>query len=162
MIDFVVSMGQKYISWCAEYLIFVGAFIVLIFLSTQSTVYDSLLKFLTLVTIVVSLWYIGAFLKFFIRKERPKEKLHNIIERDRYTFPSMHALTISSASSYICMYSQFFGFIMFVIAFIIMCARVRTHMHYMVDMIAGFCFGAIFAYIFSPFFEKYIILFLLS
>ncbi len=152
-------MKQKIISWCAEYLIFVGAVVVLFFLISQPTFQTGIYMFLAMAVTISSLWFLGAILKFLIRKERPKEKYKNIIERDRYAFPSMHALTISSAFTYVIMFNYLYGVILFLIAFVIMYSRVRTHMHYMADMIAGFCLGVIFTYIFSPIFEKYISLF---
>ncbi len=152
-------MKQKIISWCAEYLIFVGAIVVLFFLILQSTFQTGIYMFFTIALTITSLWFLGAILKFLIRKERPKEKLHNMIERDRYAFPSMHALTISSAFTYVLMFDYLYGVILFLIAFIIMFARVRTHMHYVVDMIAGFLLGVIYTFMFAPVFEKYISLF---
>jgi membrane-associated phospholipid phosphatase len=155
-------MYQKFIAWCSEYLIYSGAFVVIIFFLQQTTLYGMLLKVCTMFCTVVLLWYIGALLKFIIRKERPNKDKRTVVLRDRYSFPSMHALTISAASTYVYMYNTILGIVMYCIALIIMYTRVRAHMHYMVDMVAGFCIGIIFAYIFSPLFEKYISLFLLS
>lgn len=149
-------MKQKIISWCAEYLIFVGGIVVLFFLISQPTFNEAILKSLTVTVTVISLWYVGAFLKFTIRKERPIREKGEMVERDRYAFPSMHALTITSASTYLIIYNLFYGIVLYLIALIIMYARIRTHMHYVVDMAAGFCFGMIFTLIFSPIFEKYI------
>ncbi len=149
-------MKQRIISWCAEYLIFVGAIVVLFFLISQPTFQTGIYMFLAMAVTIASLWFLGATLKFLIRKERPKEKLHNMIERDRYAFPSMHALTISSAFTYVIMFDYLYGSVLFLIAFLIMYSRVRTHMHYVVDMIAGFLLGVVYTFIFAPIFEKYI------
>lgn len=134
----------------------VGAFAVVIFLIVQPTIHDSILKLIVMTLVTISLWYLGAALKFLIRKDRPVDRNDNLKLRDRYTFPSMHALTISSASVYIYMHNFLFGLVMFSISFIIMYSRVRTKMHYITDVIGGFLIGITLTLIFAPLFEKYV------
>jgi membrane-associated phospholipid phosphatase len=153
-------MKQKLLLFCSEYFIFVGAFLMMWLVIGQDTVMESWVMLGTVAVTIISLWFIGALLKYTIRKERPSKELRKNIERDRYAFPSMHALTLASSACYIGMHNLYLGVIACAIAFIVMYARVKTHMHYAVDMIAGFCFGAIYTYTLSPYIEQYVSAFL--
>lgn len=143
-------MKQKLISFCAEYLIFVGALVVIVLVLNQVSLYESIRIIGNISVTIISLWFLGAFLKYIIRKERPKVMKRLGVERDRYAFPSMHALTLAASATFVIMHNIYLGVIAYAIAFIVMYARVKTHMHFAVDMIAGFCLGVVFTYIFSP------------
>ncbi len=153
-------MKQKIFLWCAEYMVYVGALVVCVFLFQQPALYRAIVMFLTMVITITSLWFIGACLKYVIRKERPHREQKTNVERDRYAFPSMHALTLAGASAYIGMHSVVYGCLMYAIACTVMYARVRTRMHYAVDMFAGFFLGIVYVYTLSPLIEKYISFFL--
>lgn len=116
--------------------------------------------FLTVTITITSLWFVGACIKYVIRKERPHREQKTNVERDRYAFPSMHALTLAGVSAYVGMHSVVFGGLLYAVTCIVMYARVRTRMHYAVDMFAGFFLGIIYVYTLSPLLEKYISFFL--
>ena len=150
-------MRQKFISFCAEYFIYVGALLVLVLVIQQENFYDSMLVFGTIASTIVLLWFFGAFLKYVIRKERPSVEKRLSKERDRYAFPSMHALTLVSSATFMSMHDVRIGILAYIVAILVMYARVKTHMHYAIDMVAGFFLGAVFTYLCSPLIEKYLI-----
>lgn len=153
-------MKEKTTSLFAEYGIYTGGFVVLLFIYQQETIHGALSHFFTLGVLTFSVWIIGALLKYSIRKERPHVEKRLSILRDRYSFPSMHALTLSTVATYVSMSSLYLGLFIFLIAFIVMYARIRTHMHFAVDMVAGFFFGVVYAITLSPSIEKYLSLIL--
>lgn len=153
-------MKQKTINLSAEYGVYIGALAVLYFISQQETIHEALLHFFTVGLLTLSVWIIGAILKYSFRKERPHTDKRFSFERDRYSFPSMHALTLSSAAFYVGVYSPYIAFFIFFIAVFVMYARVRTHMHFAIDMVAGFFLGLVLTFIITPYAEKYVSLFL--
>lgn len=153
-------MKQRLISFCAEYFVYAGALVVMVLIVEQETIYESLKMLGTLGFIIISLWFFGAMLKYLIRKERPQGRLANMIMRDKYTFPSMHALTLSSASYYVFTRSITLGVIMICITVLVIIARVQTRMHYISDMVAGCTLGVMCTYFITPYIEKLIIILL--
>jgi membrane-associated phospholipid phosphatase len=147
-------MKQKIISFCAEYGVFLGAGVVMVLVAEQGGIYDSVRMILVLGVTIILIWILGALLKFIIRKERPRGRLANMIMRDKYTFPSMHALTLSSASYYVFTHSITLGVIMICITLLVTIARVQTRMHYISDMVAGCTLGIICTYFITPYIEK--------
>lgn len=149
-------MRQKFISFCAEYFIYVGAFLVVVLVIQQENFYDSLILFGTIASTTILLWFFGAFLKYVIRKERPSVEKRLSKERDRYAFPSMHALTLASSATFISMHDVRLGVLAYIVVILVMYARVKTHMHYAIDMVAGFFLGAVLTYLCSPYIESYV------
>ena len=149
-------MKQRVISFCAEYGIYIGACGTLFFIIRQSSLHEQLFQFFTITSLICIVWVLGALLKYSIRKERPHVEKRLSILRDKYSFPSMHALTLSTVATYISVHSLYLGLFVFLIAFIVMYARIRTCMHFAVDMVAGFFFGVVYAVTFSPIIEKYL------
>jgi membrane-associated phospholipid phosphatase len=151
-------MNQKFVSWCAEYLIFVEAFIVVIFVLHERSIKDASIQLCTIGLLTIAVWYSGAILKFLFRKERP-EKEKKVILRDKYSFPSMHALTAVSASTYVSIQNGYLGLLMFVITFVLMYARVKVNMHYYRDMLAGAVVGSIGTVLISGAIHDYVVIF---
>lgn len=149
-------MKLKVLQFIAEYFIFVGAGVVMILVAKQGGIYDSVRMMGVLGSTIILLWIFGAALKYMIRKERPSVRLANMVMRDRYTFPSMHALTLSSASYYVLTHDTSLGFVMICITLLVLMARVQTRMHYISDMVAGCFIGILFTYLVTPYIEKYI------
>lgn len=135
-------MKRKIILWCAEYLVYIEAGIVLLFIAKQKTVMESIIQIGTIGILTIVIWYLGALLKFLIRKERPEGDKVPIL-RDRYSFPSMHAVTVISASTYVLLQNIYLGVAMYVIAFLLMYSRVKSSMHYWIDMIGGVLIGVV-------------------
>lgn len=133
---------------------------VVILVTKQGGIYDSVRMIGVLGTTIILLWIFGATLKYIIRKERPSGSLVNMVMRDRYTFPSMHALTLSSASYYVFTHNVTLGVVMIGVTLLVLIARVQTRMHYISDMIAGCFIGITFTYFITPYIEKYISIFL--
>jgi membrane-associated phospholipid phosphatase len=152
-------MKLKILQFIAEYFVFVGAFVVLVLVARQDGVYDSVKMIVVLGITIILLWFFGAALKCIIRKERPSGRLSNMIVRDKYTFPSMHALTLSSASYYVLIHNITLGVIMIGVTVLVLIARVKTRMHYISDMIAGSVLGIVFTYFAIPCIEKYVSMF---
>jgi membrane-associated phospholipid phosphatase len=153
-------MKQRIISFCAEYGVFVGAFVAIVLVVQQDSMYNGVRMIGVLGATIMLLWIFGVLLKYIIRKERPSGRLANMIMRDRYTFPSMHALTLSSATYYVFTHNVTLGILMICITLLVIIARVQTRMHYISDMIAGCCIGIVFTYITTPYIEKYISVFI--
>lgn len=149
-------MERRIISFCAEYGIYIGASGVIFFIIRQSSLHEQLFQFLVIASLTIIVWVLGALLKYTIRKERPHVEKRLSILRDRYSFPSMHALTLSTVATYVSMSSLYLGLFIFLIAFIVMYARIRTRMHFAVDMVAGFFFGVVCTITLSPSIEKYL------
>lgn len=153
-------MKLKALQFIAEYFVFLGALVVVILVTKQGGIYDSVRMIGVLGTTIILLWIFGATLKYIIRKERPSGSLVNMVMRDRYTFPSMHALTLSSASYYVFTHNVTLGVVMIGVTLLVLIARVQTRMHYISDMIAGCFIGITFTYFITPYIEKYISIFL--
>lgn len=153
-------MKLKVLRFIAEYFVFVGAFVVMVLVVQQGSIYDSVRMIGVLGVTIILLWFFGAVLKYIIRKERPRGRLANMVMRDRYTFPSMHALTLSSASCYVCTHDMTLGLVMVFITLLVLIARVQTRMHYISDMIAGCFIGIMFTYFLTPYIERLVTIFI--
>lgn len=153
-------MKLKALQFIAEYFVFVGAGVVMLLVAKQGDIYDSVKMIGVLGVTIMLLWIFGAALKYIIRKERPSGRLANMVMRDRYTFPSMHALTLSSASYYVIAHNMLLGMIMICITLLVLIARVQTRMHYISDMIAGCFIGILFTYFVTPYIERIITVFI--
>ncbi len=152
-------MKLKALQFIAEYFVFVGAFVVMVLVAKQGNIYDSVRMVGVLGVTIVLLWFFGAALKYIIRKERPSGRIANMVMRDRYTFPSMHALTLSAASYYMFTHNVTLGMVMIGVTLLVLIARVQIRMHYLSDMIAGCFIGIVFTYLVTPYIEKYISMF---
>lgn len=148
-------MKLKVLRFVAEYFVFLGAFVVMVLVAQQGGIYGSVRILGVLGVTVGLLWFFGALLKYIIRRERPSGRLSNMVMRDRYTFPSMHALTLSSATYYVFTHNIGLGIIMMLITLFVLIARVETRMHYISDMIVGCILGILFTYLMLPMVVKY-------
>ena len=148
-------MKQKILSFCAEYLLFAAAGVVVVFISEQGSLFNCLVMLSALTITILLLWCFGWLLKYTIRKNRPEGRDITVTYRDKYAFPSMHALTLGASTLYVYIYNFPLGVIMLVLSSVVIYARVRTRMHYIVDVIVGFCFGLLCAYYVTPFLENY-------
>lgn len=153
---YYLYMKLKVLRFIAEYFVFVGAGVVMVLVAMQGSMYDSVKMVLVLGVTIILLWFFGALLKYIIRKERPSGRFANMVMRDKYTFPSMHALTLSSTTYFVLTYNIILGIVMVCITLLVIIARVKTRMHYISDMVAGVCIGVVFSYMVLPFAEKYI------
>lgn len=153
-------MKLKALQFIAEYFVFVGAGVVVLLVVKQDSIYDSVKMMGVLGVTIILLWIFGAALKYIIRKERPSGRLENMVMRDRYTFPSMHALTLSAASYYVFTHNVTLGVVMIGVTLLVLIARVQTRMHYISDMIAGCFIGILFTYFVIPYIERIITVFI--
>ena len=129
--------------------------VIIIFLFFGFTL-ESLLLLAGFVVIEV----ICSLLKYFLYKDRPIKKDHqNILEKvDAGSFPSIHSARSSYIFTTIFFLSpySFVKILAIIIPFMVCSTRVLLKKHYLIDVVAGYLIGVLFAWIWTFVFKAFL------
>jgi membrane-associated phospholipid phosphatase len=89
----------------------------------------------------------ASIIKRIVHKKRPPKRQEYFKPFGTYAFPSGHATGMVAIAMYIFFSNQVLGLISFIVALIVMIARVRARVHDIYDMLGGAMLGLLFAYI---------------
>jgi undecaprenyl-diphosphatase len=103
------------------------------------------------VSIVVASFILAKIVKQIIRKERPPTKKQLFVPAGRYSFPSGHATGLTAVTLYIASHNGYLGVCAAVVTLVVMTSRVRSGVHFPIDMFGGFVTACISWYLFMPY-----------
>jgi membrane-associated phospholipid phosphatase len=147
-------MSPKYIKsgiiFCAEYLVLAQVPIFLLLALQSPTLPEQAGVIISCFVLFLSALLVTKILKRIIRKRRPSKKVEYFIPFDRYAFPSAHATALFSISAFIISQNMWSGLISFCISLCIVIARVKSHVHDFLDILAGLVVGVSVTYYLMP------------
>lgn len=103
------------------------------------------------VSILVVSFLFAKITKQLFRKKRPPVKYELFVPAGKYSFPSGHATGLTSVALYILSQNVLLGLCAIVTALVIMVARVKSGVHYPVDMLGGVITAVVTFYLFMPY-----------
>lgn len=116
-------------------------------------------KFFTLSLLVLSgafSWFIAETLKFLFHIPRPFIDLGitPLVYQSGFAFPSQHMAVFSALAISIFLINKKFSVFLLFLAILIGISRVIIGVHYPIDILGGFCVGAIASFVITYFFKK--------
>lgn len=105
------------------------------------------------VALVVVSFVIAKIAKQIIRKERPPTKKRLFVPAGKYSFPSGHATGLTAIALFIASHNVYLGVCAFAVALVVMTSRVRSGVHFPIDMLGGFFTACISWYFLSGYIE---------
>lgn len=95
-------------------------------------------------------WSISKILKIIFHTPRPPEaisNIHSLFQESGYAFPSAHAMTISALAFAIFYVNKRIGYVFIIGAILVGIARIMAGVHFPIDIIGGYVFGFLVAYL---------------
>ena len=99
---------------------------------------------------------LAVILKRIIHKKRPPKKVEFFTPYNKYAFPSGHATGLFSITYVIFLTSIPLGIVALSISFFIVIARVKSHVHDLVDIIGGAFIGLVVTNVAIPYVVMYV------
>lgn len=139
------------IIFCAEYLVILQGIIFLVYGLQRPLVYDKIGVLSSGIILFLTALLITKIIKRIVHKRRQPKKNEYFIPFDRYAFPSAHSTALFSIAVFMISQNIMIGVLSFIVAFIIVIARVKSRVHDAMDIFGGFVIGVSVTYYCMPY-----------
>jgi undecaprenyl-diphosphatase len=153
---------KKLIIFFAEYVVLLQGVLLLILSVRQKDTVVAVAVFVSGVIVLLISVIVTKILKVIIHKKRPPERIEYFEPFDRYAFPSGHATGLFSITLFMWSQSTLFGILGLLVTVLILTARVKSHVHDVVDIVAGACVGSVVTYVAMSWTESMLVPYLIN